>query len=169
MSGRSWKFWCFLGNSWEKKYCTNILYPHNVYSRHFSPEVMSCNPTIFWIIFQIVEYKILVQYFFPRNSPGNIKYARKLSKSENSQNTLYFQRIFHFWGINWLFWMTIPFPNYISRLGIIPFSQWLGNSAIAASASFTSSSISSLVSLLLISRLHFHLKHHDVAWKYLLC
>ena len=37
---------------------------------------MQCNPSIFWRVFQIIEYKILVHYFFPRNFPGNIKFPK---------------------------------------------------------------------------------------------
>ena len=37
----------------------------DAYSRHLPPMLCNLTPELFWRIFQIVEYKILVQYVFP--------------------------------------------------------------------------------------------------------
>ena len=91
-------------------------------------------------IFQIVKYKILIMYSFSEIHQeilnisgitwiwifwGNIKYARKFSRSEYSWKIIYFQGIFSFWKINQIFWIFIHFPMHIPKLRINPFSQCL--------------------------------------------
>ena len=66
--------------------------------------------------------KNIIPISFPRNSPGNIKYARKLSESENGQITLFFQRYSIFKELIGYF-KCLSLSKPYSHIGNIPFPQ----------------------------------------------
>ena len=85
-----------------------LLRMSDAYSRHFSVEGLYCNPSIFWRIFQIVEYTILVQYLFPEIPQETLNMLENFL-NQKIVKTLYSSKGYSIWGklINYF---KFPFP-----------------------------------------------------------